>query len=248
MINEKIIERSNLLNFEVFNLKKIKDNLSLVNEFFNTNFDLLKKTNTNTELIDSSFLLLKEIQSKTKELTELYLADTTNNSIVLNEFNLLITDNPIYCKQLTFNIKNFYLDNYYEFKLTINYLNEKNEYCTKERFVFPAFFAGNYKEEVKFINGIYKSKFQLPHESKPVFKSKHDNSIVELKFDYTEDNYLLVSKENCFEEVYVEYKLNSLSNTIELNGSIVKLFINTNYKGKNLKYFNLLSGDDINEL
>lgn len=239
------LEKINIFYSSILNLKKIKNNFDEINNCFNYYFNFLINIKEENKLIDNSLLLLKEIKKQSNKEMELFLSELTENTLKLNEYNLLITDKPTYCKYLTFNIKNFYIDNFYKFNITIDYLDSNNKFKQIEKPIFPSLFANTYKELIIFKDNIFKSIFPISSNKEIKFYNIKDNKEVNINYLIDELGYIIINKDNVFEDIYVEYNLTKESNTLELNGEILKIYLNTNFKNNNLKYFNMVNKDEL---
>lgn len=235
---EQLVNKK-FLNLKNFNLKKIVQNINDIHNIFIENFIFLNDYKSKeTNLIQNSYLLNEELKKQLDLKKNFYINSNYNDSNLLNNENILILNEPKKIKSISLEIKNYIVESFDIFNLTIEGINSEGNFVKIKQNVFPINYNGIYKEKIK-INENFESIFESTNENIKVFDYIEQKE-VNLKFEKNQNNKITINKNLIFNEnLEIRYIPNYENIHIKEDLELIKVYLNTNYKENNIKKINL---------
>lgn len=235
---EQLVNKK-FLNLKNFNLKKIVKNIKDIHNIFIENFIFLNDYKSKeTNLIQNSYLLNEELKKQLDLKKNFYINSNYNDSNLLNNENILILNEPKKIKSISLEIKNYIVESFDIFNLTIEGINSEGNFVKIKQNVFPINYNGIYKEKIK-INENFESIFESTNENIKVFDYIEQKE-VNLKFEKNQNNKITINKNLIFNEnLEIRYIPNYENIHIKEDLELIKVYLNTNYKENNIKKINL---------
>lgn len=238
--NYENLIKKNFLKLNNFNLKLINDRLKDCQEIFLEYFIFLNEIKFNEHnLIKNSYLLFNELKNNAEFKTNEFIKEKYNDDNLLNAKNILLLNEPKFANKISLNIKNFYIDELYNFNIIIEGIDKNKNFIKINKNIFPINYGGQYIEKIKY-NENYISLFEVEND-KIKFFDTIDKKEIKINYFINENGYIIINKDVIFNEnIQISYYPNLENLYVDCNFYITKIYLNTNFKYNNIKKINFI--------